>query len=71
MAAHNLQWVRSPVTCGIRPGWVDTIFSIEVMAPGLVSEGFLIDPLECLPFVTPWPLVGLSKYLDNTMGGGV
>ena len=32
-------------------GWADTIWSIEVMAPGLVSKGLLIDPLECFPLV--------------------
>ena len=33
------------------PGWADTIWSIEVMALGLVSESSLIDTLECLPLV--------------------
>ena len=51
MAAQNLAWVRAPVTWGMIPGWVETLWSIEVMDPGLVSEGFLIDPLECLPLI--------------------
>ena len=40
------------------------------MDPGLVSEGFLIDTLECLPLV----LHGLLWYFPNnqaTKGGGV
>ena len=32
-------------------GWEETIWSIEVMSPGLVSQGLLIDPPECLPLV--------------------
>ena len=43
--------VRAPVTLGMIPGWADTIFSIEVMSPGLVSEGFLIDSPGCLSLV--------------------
>ena len=52
----------------MRPGWADTIWSIEVMTLGLVSEGFLIDPLEHLPLV----LHGLLWYFPNmqaTQGG--
>ena len=49
VATHNLSWVRSPVTSGVIPGWEETIWSIEVMALGLVSEVFLIDMIECLP----------------------
>ena len=33
------------------PGWAETIWSIDVMAPGLVSEGFLINPLDFLTLV--------------------
>ena len=51
VAAQNLECVRAPVTWGMSPGWEETIWSIEVMAPGLVSEGFLIGPLECLLLV--------------------
>ena len=40
-----------PVNSGMIPGWEDIIWSIEAMAPGMISEGFLIDPLECLPLV--------------------
>ena len=52
----------------MRPGWADTIWSIEVMTLGLVSEGFLIDPLEHLPLV----LHGLLWYFPNKQvtGGG-
>ena len=52
------------------PDWEETFWSIEVMAPGLVSEGFLIDPLECFPLV----LYGLLWDFPNmqaTQGGGV
>ena len=51
MDAHNLAWVKAPVTWVMSPGWAETIWSIEVMAPGLVSEGFLIDPLEFLTLI--------------------
>ena len=51
MATQNLAWVRVPVTWVIVPGWIDTTWSIEVMDPGLLSEEFLIDPLESLPLV--------------------
>ena len=51
MADQNLAWVRAPVTWGMIPGWSDTDWSTEVMAPGLLSKGFLIDPIECLPLV--------------------
>ena len=33
------------------PGWEDIICQIEVMALGLVSEGFLIEPAELLLLV--------------------
>ena len=33
------------------PGWVDTIWSIDVVAPGLFSKVFLIDLIESLPLV--------------------
>ena len=51
VAAQNFVLVRTPVTFSMSPGWSDTIMSIEFMDPGLVSEGFLIDLLECLPLV--------------------
>ena len=51
VATQNLVRVRSPVTWVMITGWAETIWSIEVMDPVLVSEGFLIDPLECLPLV--------------------
>ena len=70
MDAQNLAWVRATVTRGIRPGWSDTIRSIEVMAPGMVSEGFLVDPPEILPLI----LHGLLSYLPDIevtqVGGG-
>ena len=62
--------VRAPVTLGMIPGWADTIFSIEVMSPGLVSEGFLIDSPGCLSLV----IHGLLWDFQNrqaTQGGGV
>ena len=31
------------------PGWEYTTLAIEFMSPGLVAEGFLIDPPECFP----------------------
>ena len=33
------------------PVWTETIWSIEVMDLGTVSEGFLIEAPECLPLV--------------------
>ena len=51
VATHNIVWVRTPVTWGMIPVWAETIWSIEVIAPVLVSEGFLIDLLEFLPLV--------------------
>ena len=51
VAAQNLAWVRAPVTLGMSPVWADTIWSMEVMSPGLVFEGFLIDPLEYLTLI--------------------
>ena len=59
--SHNLGWVRIPVTWGVSPGWAETIWSIELMAPGLVSEVFLIYPPECLP----WVLHGLLSDFPN------
>ena len=35
----------------MRPGWEEIIWSIEVMSPGLVSEIFLIDLLDCFSLV--------------------
>ena len=52
----------------MRPGWEETIWSIKFMALGLVSEGFLIDPPECLPL----SLHGLLWEFSNsqaTQGG--
>ena len=31
------------MTLGVIPGWEYTIWTIEFMATGLVSEGFLVD----------------------------
>ena len=64
VASQNIPWVRSPVTWGMSPGWEDTISSIQIMAPGLVSEGLLIDPPECLNLV----LHGLLWEVTNKQG---
>ena len=61
MAVQNLVWVIYPATWQIIPGWEDTTWSIEVMALGLVSEGLLINPLQCLPLI----LHGLSWGFPN------
>ena len=68
VAAHNIAWGRTPFNGRMIPGWADTIWSIEVMAMGQVSKGFLIDPPECLPLV----LHGLLWYFPNKQvtGGG-
>ena len=50
-AAQNLVWVRYPVTWGMRPCWEETIWSIETMDLGLVTEGLLIDPPESFHLV--------------------
>ena len=39
------------MTWGVRPGLAETIWSIDVMATGVVSEGLLVDPPKCLPLV--------------------
>ena len=49
-------------------GWAENILSIKVMTPGMVSEGFLIDPPENFPLV----LHGLLWEFPNkkmTQGG--
>ena len=38
------------------PGWEEITWSIKVMSLGLISEGFLIDPHECLHLVLHGPL---------------
>ena len=68
MDDQNLMWVRTPVTLGMIPGWAETIWSIEVMAPDLVSEGFLIEPLECLPLVLH-ELLWDFKNIQDKQGG--
>ena len=50
MDDQNLMWVRTPVTLGMRTGLAETVWSIAVMDPGLVSEGFLIYPTNSLFF---------------------
>ena len=50
------------------PGWADTIWSIEVMAPGLVSKGFLIDPPESLPLVLHIHLWDFTNRQDTKWG---
>ena len=68
MASQNLTSVRSPVTLEMIPGWKETICSIEVIAPGLVSEGFLIEPPENLPLVFHGILWGFPSR-QGTQGG--
>ena len=55
---------------GVSSGWVETLWSIEVMAPGLVSKGFLVDPPERLPLVFHGLLWEFSNR-QATQGGGV
>ena len=50
------------------PGWTETIWSIEVMASGLVSEAFLVNLLECLPLVLH-RLLWEFPNLQATQGG--
>ena len=50
------------------PDWADTICSIEVMAPGLFSEGFLVDPFGCLPLVLHGLLWDFTN-IQATQGG--
>ena len=54
---------------GMIPGWEETIWSIEIMDPGLVSEIFLIDPHNNLSLV----LHGLLWDLPNSQSaqGGI
>ena len=42
--------VRNPDMCGIRPGWEENIWSIEISSPGLIFSGVWVEP-EALPFV--------------------
>ena len=66
--SQNPACIRSSFTWGMVPGWVDTIWSIDVVAPGLFSKVFLIDLIEYLPLV----LHGLFCYFPNmqaTQGG--
>ena len=67
--AQNLVWVKSPVTWVVIPGWADTIWSIEVMAPDLLSEVFLIDPPDCFPLVL-YDLVWDLSNKQATQEGG-
>ena len=69
VADQNLVLVSSNVIWGTRPGCAEIIWSIEVMASGLVSKGFIIDLPKCLPL----NLDGLLWDLPNsqvTQGGG-
>ena len=61
MASQNLVWVSNLVTEGTIPSWLDIICSAEVMAPGFLSEGFLIDP----PLFLPLFLHCILWYLPN------
>ena len=68
MVAQNLACVIALVTWGMRSSWAETIWSINVLAPGLVSEVFLINPPERLPLI----LHGLLWDFSNsqaTLGG--
>ena len=51
MADQNIVWVKFLVTWVMSSGWEEKIWSIEFMAPGMVSKGLLIDPPESLPLV--------------------
>ena len=42
--------------------------STEIMCPGLVSEGILIDPLECLSLVLHGLLWDFSNMQDTQEG---
>ena len=64
VAAYNLVWVRYPMTWLIIPGWADTTWSIDIMALGLVSKVFLVDPIECFPLA----LHGLLWDFPNIKG---
>ena len=51
MAFQNLSWVSDPVNCGIIPGWADIKCSTDFVAPGMLSNGFLVGPHGRLPLV--------------------
>ena len=51
MASHNLVWISALVNWITRSGWTEIIWSIKVMAMGLVSEDLLIEPPGCLALV--------------------
>ena len=68
MDSRNLTCVKSPVAWLMIPGLAYIIWSIKFMAPGLVSDGFLVDPPECLSLV----LHGILWYfpkMQATQGG--
>ena len=58
------------MTWGVIPGWAETIWSIEVMALGLVSKGFLIDPPDCLPWYYMASCGTFQKKTGDTRGVG-
>ena len=68
VADQSLLWVRSPMTQVISPSCADNIWSIKLMAPVLVSEGFLMDPPQHLPLVLH-VLLWVFPYSQATQGG--
>ena len=70
MDSQKFSWVSDPVNLGIIPGWAEIICSIEVTAMGIVSEGFLIHPPECLPLVLHGILWDLTNRQATKRGGG-
>ena len=49
MAEQKLEWEIAPVTWGVIIGWSDINWYTEIMDPGLLSEGFFMDPLDLFP----------------------
>ena len=70
VAARNLVWVRAPVNWLMRHGWAETIWSIEFMASGLVSKGFLIDPFKCCLWSSMASCGDFQIYRQHKGGGG-
>ena len=50
-------------------GWEEKIWSIEVMVPGLVSKGFLVDLPDCL-HLGPHGILCDFPNKQATQGGG-
>ena len=56
------------MTWGMITGWAEIICPIEVMDPGLVSKGFLIDPPEFLTLVLHVLLWEFTNSQDTKWG---